>query len=71
MASFYPTFIFKFKSEFTGVKIYSQIKTRYLMKGEDIKDGNIALLKEQASGLEGLSYTYGNIRCNYVALDKA
>ena len=32
------------------------------MKEEDIKDGNIALLKEQASELEGLSYTYGNIR---------
>lgn len=71
MAVFYPTLIVKFKSESTGIKIYSQIKTRDLIKGKDIKKADIALLKKQASGLEGLCYTYGNIRCNFVAPDRA
>lgn len=70
-SNYYPTMIFLFNlvngSPGAG---RSQVKLRYPKLGTDISPEDIAKLKANVAALQGLSYSYGGNRLNFVSQDR-
>lgn len=70
-STFYPTLLYKFKSNnFDKTSRYSQMQIRLLRKADEIDENLIQMLKQKAKALKGFSYISGPLRCNSVAPER-